>query len=1087
MMVMIKNTTVPKNIDNGDPVRKRNKFHFLLPLVTLVFCYTFSSCVLTAQTTTSTIEGTVKDANGALVAGATVKASSPTLSTDRTVVTDSEGVYRIVALPAGEYTVSVTQSGFAESTSKVELTLNRTLTLDFQLQVGQVSGAQVSVTTEPPLVDTNTSATGTTITPRQIAELPVNGRDYLDLLQLVPGVAINRQADTNSDSSNPVLGERSGNNNFLIDGQPNKDMSEGGPGAQFNQETIAEFQVLTTGYKAEFGQASGGLVNVITKSGANQYHGVFSFFLRNDALDSLNSLDATRTEPPDLARYDTTFAIGGPIIKDKFFFFGSAERITERRELDFKFPDVGNALVNQLIRDQETSFDNPSRSYESRLFLKLDQTFGRHRLTEEMNYTNRVVREFLPLSQSGSLPSRRNDTGARRLLLGFADTMMLGDLGDPWLVILRAAYRSEPSDTRPSHPEAGGSTRFFPFTSLTTGTFFGDLPMVAFGNPSTPFNDFQKYTAFSAQASKRFGDHDIKFGWNFLKTKVDGVVAQILDTQLFATATDFATYGPVNAGFFTVTTAGGLTPEANELHLDNNYNGLFVQDEWKIRNNLTVNLGVRWDHDSEFKINNNFSPRLGVAWAVTPKTVIRSHFGFFYDNFRLGLASLVPEFGGADRRVFQPFSYPRGFYGVPTMVVGLVNGSLFPPNGMCVSTSLTDAQIASTSATCPTNPAHPYIGVDRLHRVVASGRPFIPANSPINVSNIQTLSGLTPDQYLAAAAAAVGMPTGFFFWGPFGALTHGAVPPQPLPTAVDENFATPHTVQFSIGFAREIGRDMVFEADYHHREMKDLLGLRQTNLGFRGRVNGRAGSFDPPFAGGPITTYGPFYEGDYDALVLNLHKRFSNRYTLGASYTFASATDNNLGVSTLPSDSFVGIAPTVTETSTGRSNATSSFIAANGNFVAAAGTFVNGPDLDRGPSDLSLRHIFQVNGLVELPWQIQIGGIFRSQSGFHFSRNANPTEDPDGNGTFNLIDHGPGAGRNAFTAPAYVNLDMRFSKRFDIGERVRLHALFEFFNLFNRKNAAAVEQNAQSTTTQFGKALQVLPAREGQFGIRIEF
>jgi outer membrane receptor protein involved in Fe transport len=620
---------------------------------------------------------------------------------------------------------------------------------------------------------------------------------------------------------------------------------------------------------------------------------------------------------------------------------------------------------------------------------------------------------------------------------------------------------------------------------LTTGTFFGDLPGVAFGNPNTPFNDHQKYTAIAAQTGKRIGDHDIRFGWNYLKTKVDGVVTQILDTQLFATTADFATYGPINAGFFTVTTAGGLTPEANELHLNNDYNGLFAQDDWKIRNNLTVNLGIRWDHDSEFKINTNFSPRLGVVWGITPKTVIRSHFGIFYDNFRLGLASLVPEFGGADRRIFQPFSYPRGFYGVPTMVVGLVNGSLFPPNGMCVSTSLTDAQITTAGATCPTNPSQPYVGVDRLNRVVASGHAFIPANSPINLSNIQSLSGLSPDQYLTAAAAAVGMPNGFFFWGPFGVLTHGAVPAQPLPTAVDADFATPSTVQFSVGVAHEIGRDMFIEADYHHRKMRDILGLRQTNLGFRARVQGRAGSFDPPFTGGPITTYGPYYEGNYDALVLNFQKRLSNRYTFGASYTFADATDNSLGVSTLPSDSFVGVVPVVTEASTGHTNASAPFTAVNGNFVAQAGTFVNGPDLDKGPSDLSLRHVFQANGLVELPWQIQISAIFRAQSGYRFSRNANPTEDPDGQGTFNLIDHT--AGRNAFTAPSYANLDARFAKRFDLGERVKLHVLFEFFNVFNRQNPAAVESNAQSTLTPFGKATQVLPGREGQFGIRIEF
>jgi hypothetical protein len=791
------------------------------------------------------------------------------------------------------------------------------------------------------------------------------------------------------------------------------------------------------------------------------------------------------TKAPFLHRFDYSLALGGPIIKDKVFFFGSSERITETRRLDFKFPDTGSAVVNQLLRNQESRFDNPSRIFETRNFLKFDETLGRHHLTQEMNYTNQVVREFLPLAQSGNLPSTRIDTGARHLLLGFGDTILLGEQGHPWVVTLRGGYRGEPSDTRPSHPDAGAATSFSPFSSNTTGTFFGDFPSVTFGNLFTASNLDQKYTSFSANADKLFGDHDVKFGWNFLRTKVDGVESQILSTQLFATVADFQTFGPINGGFFTVTTAGGLTPEANEIHLRNNYNGLFAQDDWRLHSNLTLNLGLRWDYDSAFKIKHNFSPRLGVAWAVTPKTVVRAHFGVFYDQYRLGLVRDVPTFGGADRRVVQPFSYPRGFYGVPTLVVALVNGSLFPPNGLCVSTSLTDAQIASSGATCPFGASQPYVGIDRLNGVVAPGHAPIAANAVINLSNVQALTGLTPDQYAAQASAAVGRPAGFFFFGPFGAISHSAVPARLAPTTIDSSFSTPHTLSFSVGVQRQLTKDMVFEADYYHRDIRDILGVRQSNIDFAARVLGRR--FLPPFTQGEITTFGPWYEGKYDALVLNLNKRFSHRYILGGNYTFAHATDNQLGIFTLPSDSFVGTVPVVTEPSTGRTNQNGPYTAANGNFVAQAGTFLNGPDLDKGPSDLAVSHIFQINGLVELPWRIEVSGIFRVQSGFHFSRTAAVTEDPDGNGTFNEIDHGPGAGRNAFAAPAFVNLDMRFAKRFALGERVKLQLLLEFFNLLNRQNPAAVSQSANNLTQPFDQATQVLPGREGQVGFRIEF
>ena len=246
-----------------------------------------------AQTTTSTIEGKVTDATGAALPGAEVRVSGTTLASERTATTGTNGFYRVTALPAGNYTLVISAQGFGSRTAALELTLNRVVTFDVTLQV---QGVETVVEVSSPMVDATTSATGGTITPRQITELPVNGRNYLDLLQLVPGVAINRQVDPDSDRANPVLGERSGNNNFLIDGIPNKDTVNGGPAQQFTQESIAEFQVLTNGYKAEFGQASGAVVNVITKSGSNAYHGVGSLFFRDDALDSSNSLDETRTD-----------------------------------------------------------------------------------------------------------------------------------------------------------------------------------------------------------------------------------------------------------------------------------------------------------------------------------------------------------------------------------------------------------------------------------------------------------------------------------------------------------------------------------------------------------------------------------------------------------------------------------------------------------------------------------------------------------------------------------------------------------------------------------------------------------------------
>ena len=140
---------------------------------------------------------------------------------------------------------------------------------------------------------------------------------------------------------------------------------------------------------------------------------------------------------------------------------------------------------------------------------------------------------------------------------------------------------------------------------------------------NTPSHLDQKYTSFSANVGKRFGDHDIKFGWQFLKTKADGLDSNVLTNQLFATIDDYIGFGPVNSGIFLLLNAGAPTPEKSEIHLDNNYNGVFVQDDWKLVKNLTVNLGLRYEKDSDFAADKNFAPRVGVAWAITPETVIK--------------------------------------------------------------------------------------------------------------------------------------------------------------------------------------------------------------------------------------------------------------------------------------------------------------------------------------------------------------------------------------------------------------------------------------------------------------------------------
>ena len=1062
----------------------------------LMLCFLLTSLflppALRAQTT-STLEGTVTDHQGLAISGAEVSVTADTLAVSKKTTTDANGNYQIALLPAGIYTVTVSHEGFSTEVFKgLEITLNRTVKFNASLEVGTIQ-QRVEVSAEIPLLETTSSSEGTTIVPSQIVDMPINGRNYLDLMQMVPGVAINRQADLNSDNATPVLGERANNTGFLIDGQSNQNELAGGPAAQFNQDTIAEFQVITTGYKAEFGHASGGVVNVITKSGTNDVHGLASAYLRNSALDSSDipgtfpgSAIPGQSEPPYLLRWDYDVAGGGAMVPDKAFWFGSAEGIHENRQLNFVPPQN----TPQFIINNEETFNEPTTDREVRAFGKFDQVLRNHHITEQMNYTNVHVNSTNPLSASTDLPSTRTNLGDRNLFLGFSDTITFGS-ASPFILTVRGQYRDEPTLTSPSHPQAGPNTRFNLFSSNMTGGIFGDQGRFNYGATFTPSTLDQKYGIFGASLAKTVSRHTLKFGWDFERTHVDGVEANGQNNQLFATQADYQQFGPINAGFFLLLTIGGLTPQANQIKLRNNFDGLWLQDDWKVVRNLTINAGLRWDYDSAFNKTDNISPRIGFAWSATPKTVVRGSFGLFYDHFRLGLVRDIPGFGGADIRLSQPLSFPRLFYGVPTIAPDLF--------GVCQSTFMTDAQVAASGATCPFAGLVPgdtktLYGIDHLNNI---GLTPIPANVPVNISNVQQLSGLTPDQFLAAADAAIGKPSNFWLWGPFGTLSFNVLTPGSFPVTVDPSFATPYSRSYTLGVQRQLGSDFSVSLDYYHKDIINILGVRQTNLPFDARITGK-----PPAS--QVNGFGPWYGGTYDAGVLSFQKRMSRRFTVGGSYTYASENDDalNSGLGTgaigggngYPTDSFRGIIPLVTDpgagTCPGQNNANNSFKACNGAFVPKQGTFYNGALLDKGPSDFALRHTFEAHGLVELPWKIQFSSLFRAQSGFPYTQSALAPFDVDGNGTFNGRDLK--TGRNAFTGPHFLNMDLRAAKTFRISERVRAQAMFEFFNLFNSANPAAININQNHSPLLpkepiFGTVSEYLPGREGQVALRIEF
>lgn len=1042
--------------------------------VLLLSLYPFLQATPAVAQTTSLVEGTISNVNGLPITGAEITLGDRARTIQRTAVTNTSGFYQIPALAPGTYLLAVAHTGFKAQSLAFELTLNHTLRLDLVLEIGQIQG-EVTIRFDARGLETDTAAVGRIITRQQTQEMPLNGRNYLDLLQLVPGVAVNRGADHGSDTAVPVLGERAGNTGFLLDGFANQDTFGGGAAVQLNQDTIVEFQVLTTGYKAEFGYASGGIVNAISQNGTNDWHQAFSLFHRNEALDQTNVLGTTK---PPLRRWNYSLTSGGPILKDRVFFFGSGERIKERRQLNFTFP----AVTPQVLRDFESRFNQTTRDLETRAFLRLDEQLGRHQLVQQVSWANSFLTDFLPLSKATNLPSTRQDKASRNLMLGFGDTGLLGSRSDPFVLALRGQYYDEPATVRPSHPQAGPQTAFEMFSNSASGRFFGDLGQVIFGSSLTPSTLHQNKFSLSVSLAKDDARNHVKAGWSFTRTRVDGIEANLLFNQLFATLPDFAAFGPTSSGLFTLRSRGGDKPEENLIRLRNHYNGLFFQNDLKVRKHFNLNLGVRWDYDSEFPTTRNFSPRLGFAWGVSHKLVVRGSWGIFYDHFRLGLVRDIPSFGGANIRNIQPVSYPRLFYGVPTIAPIVF--------GLCLSPTLTDSQITSNGTTCMLGPL-PLIGVDRLNNVVAPGHAPIPANAVVMLNNVQALTGFTPQQFADQGSVAIGRAPGFFFWGPFGALTHTGSAASAFPVTLDQNFRTPFARSLSLSLQREVSKNVIVNVDFYHKGIRNIAGMRLTNVPFDARLPGRERNFNPPSTQQEVRGFGSWFTGTYNAVSIGLSRRFSPRLTFEGSYTYAHAIDNtrcaNLVTGLVlcaPSDSFVGVPPVVVEQATGSTNASGPFIASNGNPVPQAGVFYNGPDLDLGPSDLALNHTFLAHGTVELPWRLRLSAIFRTQSGFHFSRLAPVPVDVDGDLNFNDLDHT--AGRNTFSAPPLINLDVRLSTDFKVSERVRITPLIEFFNLANRRNPAAVEAG-EGRPTSFGQPLQVLPGREGQIGLRIEF
>jgi hypothetical protein len=616
-----------------------------------------------SQATTGLIQGTVLDQNGAVVAGASVTVKNVNTGFERTVSSNSDGFFSAPLLPLGRYSVTTTAQGFSKSIlENVEVTLGQTISLKIDLKVGGAVET-VDVSAEGEGVDTARTELATQINQRSVENLPINRRDFSRFALLTPGVSIVQGPDGDEITIN---GQKGIQNNLSIDGadanNPFFGEQRGGqrPAFTISLESVKEFQVVPVGASAEFGRSSGGFINVVTKSGTNEFSGAAFLFFRNQKLSSQNP-DAVDAGLPveDFSNYQFGGNVGGPIKRDRAFFFVAYERNDGRSEKP-------NSIDPRLVNIFRTRFNSEEQGVIERtndadvLLGKVDVQVNKNNLlTLRHNYSRaeQVNGTFdVPtwgISANGRETNKSNSF-IGQLVTNFTSNL-LNEFRFQWAKEERPRFYDGPD-----------------LPDTTIGTFDGTISY-RFGRPfflPVPSDDVR--LQFTDNVTVIRGNHTVKFGADINRVKVSQTfIGFARGRYIFAAPTiDQAITGFQNY-------INGISPAALALYLQfapignrtveeagtQAYTvfepGVYVQDNWQARPNLTLNLGLRWEgqyqpdpinepaqtrygqflNDPRFPsdgsipdMTDGWQPRLGVSWSPGDdgKTAIRFGAGIYF-------------------------------------------------------------------------------------------------------------------------------------------------------------------------------------------------------------------------------------------------------------------------------------------------------------------------------------------------------------------------------------------------------------------------------------------------------------------------
>ncbi|MCB9386054.1 MAG: TonB-dependent receptor [Bryobacterales bacterium] len=1083
----------------------------------------------------SSLSGIVTDSSGAAIPGAQVSASNLETGAERTVETNEQGLYTIPLLPPGMYQVAVTKEGFRSAIRDgLRLEVNQAAQLEIQLELGAVTET-VEVTESVPLLESQSSSLGQVIETKAIVDLPLNGRNFVQLATLGPGVtgvgfgasgtimSGSRPDDLRPGSELFSNGNREGSNNFLMDGVDNNERLTLAITLRPSVEAVREFKIQTNMFAAEQGRNAGATVNVITKSGSNQWHGAAYEFLRNNALDARQYFASGSAPKPPYRQNQFGAAFGGRIIRNKLFFFTNYEGFQKRQ---------ANARVNTVptVAMRSGDFSGVRDIFDPATTVADPATASKYRndpfpnrqipLTRFDSVTSRLIQAY-PLPDSAGLVNNQLTTPKDKQQWNQGDVRIDHNLNEKNAIFGRFSQQNT-TTTRPA--------TFLPttvpgmMTPVALGnedTFAGDSALKAYnvvGNWVHTFSpewvlearmgfnrfdlDFRQegaiegaklgeelgvinsnqgpqadgipifspsgYTGIGQTRSLPILRQENTYNPNFTLTNIRGshtlkygFQTALRNVRQFQTNRGNGRFNfgrefsrdHNNAGATGDAMAGFLLGAASTIEQDftlvypnilvDEYS-YFVQDDWRVNDRLTLNLGLRYEYDTRARERDDQWTNFDV---VTGKLLIAGYNSDSYTGVKPDRNNFAPRFGFAYR--LRKGTILRGGYGIFYNKSG--------SEGV----------------------------VMRRHRQL----PFGPINS-VNINAFSSTPRMVQDGF-----------------DPIPNLDFGVVADNPVGAmlAVASDFRTGYAQQFNMQLQQELPYELVFKVGY----VGNVNSRLDTTWDFNQPLPGPGG----PAARRPLYSIAPNVVGvtynttdansNYNALQTTLERRFSENLGFLAAYTWSHSIDTT-------ANAFGG--------------------AANGPFPQD----VRNRAADRGTSGFDIRHRFTYSTNYTVPigkgqaidfnnkvlnnviggWKTN--GIVTLQSGLPFTPTLNSSvsnaggsrpdllhdatlDNPDRARWFDTSFKTSGAawgepaqftfgnaGRNILRGPGRVNVDFSLFKDIAISERFNLQYRAEMFNIFNTPqfglpNSSIGNPNAGIITSMAGNPRQI------QMGLRLSF